>query len=238
MTKILSTTEIKDYCYKLLTIPSFYKNLEQYDLDEVYNYALNLKYERENYWSGAVDSPTNQRTAALAGYNESRVLEYLLTFDCEYSKAKAIIRLIENENQKKIDTEKLTKKKKQNNLIEVRRMYVFYFGLLHTRGKFYLGHINQEELDEQIKERLNEIGAKDVSAQNVRRLLVGQFSLKGRDKEEMEKDKERQMEEEIIFVLHNKLSNRWEFKKDMFDLKSKKYHEAYDAAVTLIKRHG
>jgi len=219
MAKILNQEDTRELFIRLYDFPSLYNDLTDYQRDEVYQYAQRKLTERVVYWSGAIDSPVNIETAAKAGEN---VLEYFLSRDDASRRARSVISLLENENQKKIVTEKLTKKKRQNNLKEVRRMYVFYLGLLHIRGKFYLDHINQEQLDEQINEKLIEVTTEKVSAQKVRRLLVGQ----GEDEEE-----------EIIFVVHNKQSKRWEFKKDKFELKSKKYREAYDAAATLIKRN-
>lgn len=140
MAKILTTTEIKDYCQKLLTIPSFYKNLEQYERDEVHNYALNLKYERETYWSGAVDSPVNIEGALREGFDLD-VLKYLLSHDGTYNYAMNILDMIESVNQKQNNIDVPANKPKSN------LDWVIYFGLLYKQGKLKISDLTSGTLE-------------------------------------------------------------------------------------------
>lgn len=101
MAKILNQEDTRELFIRLYDFPSLYNDLTDYQRDEVYQYAQRKLTERVVYWSGAIDSPVNIETAAKAGEN---VLEYFLSRDDASRRARSVISLLENENQKKIVT--------------------------------------------------------------------------------------------------------------------------------------
>lgn len=115
MKKSLDLQTIQEYYSKLLEIPSFIRELSEYESDEVLKYAEARRFDRVKLWCEIMDADPLSQHLRIESVNASRqgipgekFLDYLLSKDLEYRKASAVVKIITDYNREIVKSHDVT----------------------------------------------------------------------------------------------------------------------------------